>query len=406
MVFQDLLFIPLVIYVGHLIINRVVKGYDLESQRRLLIRLFYYHLLFSLIYAWYVTYFGGDAVGYWKHPGRFMREGETWLQLHQTGTPFVYFLTYPFSQVLGVSFWAGSVLFSLFGFCGFVFIYLSIIKFSKFNPMIFGYRLLPLILFLPNIHFWSGGIGKDSVIFFGLTLFIFSLTNPLRNVLGIVISFYLAYFIRPHIALLMLVGFAFSLLISTKGVSFFWRVIFLGTSIYVFFLISPAVFEFIGLEENLETLEDISDVRSRNLSRANVGSGINIREYTTSMKILTFFFRPLFLDANNIFGFIVSIENLFYVIVALAILRFRNLIEILRMPLHLKTALFVLGSTAFFMSNSLSNLGIIIRQKNMVMFMFLMIAVYLISKTEAEKAGKLPKPYQRFHPHDAKAKVA
>jgi hypothetical protein len=272
--------------------------------------------------------------------------------------------------------------------------------------MIFGYRLLPLILFLPNIHFWSGGIGKDSVIFFALTLFIFSLTNPLRNVPGIVTSFYLAYFIRPHIALLMLVGLAFSLLISTRGLSFFWRFVFIGTSIYVFFLISPAVFEFIGLEENLETLEDVSEVRSKNLSRANVGSGIDIRSYSIPMKILTFFFRPLFLDANNIFGFIVSIENLFYLIVAVAILRFRNLIEILRMPLHLKAGLFVLGSTVFFMSNSLSNLGIIIRQKNMVMFMFLMIAVYLISKTEAEKAGRLPKSKQAFKPHDNKAKAA
>lgn len=401
MVIQDLIFIPLVLYAGHLIINRVIKGYDLESQRPLLIKLFYYHLLFSLVFSWYVTYYGGDAVGYWKHPGRFMLEGETWLQLHQTGTPFVYFITYPFSQVLGLSFWAGSILFSLFGFCGFIFIYLSIIKYSRFNPMIFGYRLLPLILFLPNIHFWSGGIGKDSIIFFALTLFIFSLTNPLRNVVGIILSFYLAYFIRPHIALLMLVGFAFSLLISTKGVSFFWRFVFLATSIYVFFLISPAVFEFIGLEENLETLEDVSEVRSKNLSRANVGSGIDIRDYNVSMKILTFFFRPFFIDANNIFGFIVSIENAFYAIVSLALFRFRNLMEILRMPLHLKAGLFVLSSTAFFMSNSLTNLGIIIRQKNMVMFMFLMIAVYLMSKAEAEKAGR----YQSLQPNDAKAKV-
>jgi hypothetical protein len=42
-----------------------------------------------------------------------------------------------------------------------------------------------------------------------------------------------------------------------------------------------------------------------------------------------------------------------------------------------------LGSAAFFMSSSLSNLGIIIRQKNMVMFMFLLVTFYTLSKLQA-----------------------
>jgi H+/gluconate symporter-like permease len=48
------------------------------------------------------------------------------------------------------------------------------------------------------------------------------------------------------------------------------------------------------------------------------------------------------------------------------------------MPLFLKTAFFIVFSAAFFLSSSLSNLGIIIRQKNMVIFMLVLVAVYVL----------------------------
>lgn len=387
----DLLFIPLILYAGHQVINRVVRVHNIQKDKRMLVILFYYHVLFAFVFGLYVTLFGGDAVGYWKPPGRFMPVGSTWLDLHVPGTSFMYFLTYPFSQVIGISYWAGTLLFSLFGFGGVLLLYLSFRRVLQTNPRLFGYRIFPFVLFLPNMHFWTGGIGKDSVVFFALMLFIYSLISPQRNIPGILLSFYLAYFIRPHMALLMSVGLAFGLLLSARGTSFFWRVVFLGLSVYVFFLIAPAVFEFIGLEEEaLESFEDVANVRSKNLSRSNVGSAIDIRNYSVPLKIFTFLFRPLFFDAVNLFGLIVSFENLFYLILAVSLIRFSTLVEILRMPQQLKAALIVFGSTAFFMSNSLSNLGIIIRQKNMVMMMFLLIAGYLIARRQAVRRNPSP----------------
>lgn len=400
MAWIDLFFIPLILYVGHQLVNRVVRIHNLLEDRRLLLRLFYYHCLFAIIFGLYVTFFGGDAVGYWKAPGRFMPLGTSWLNLHVPGTSFVYFLTYPFSQVIGMSFWSGTLLFSLFGFGGVLLLYLTFRATLPGNPRILGFKLFPLLLFLPNIHFWSAGIGKDSVIFFALMLFTYSLISPQRRILGILISFYLAYYIRPHIALMMSVGLAFGLLLSTRGTPFFWRVVFLGLSVYVFFLISPAVFEFIGLEEEaLESFQDVANIRSKNLSRANVGSAIDISSYTVPQKIFTFLFRPLFFDAGNLFGLIVSFENLFYLLMAAMIIRLSTFTEILRMPQQLKAALIVFGSTAFFMSNSLSNLGIIIRQKNMVMMLFLLVAGYLIARQQVSSSNfTLPsRPKSRMH---------
>ena len=123
------------------------------------------------------------------------------------------------------------------------------------------------------------------------------------------------------------------------------------------------------------------------------------------MKIGTFLFRPLFFDAGNLFGIIVSLENLVYVLMGLSLLRFKNLIEILRMPLHLKAALAVLGSAVFFMSSSLSNLGIIIRQKNMVMFMFVLIVLHLLGKRQEQDANIAAGKRARIRP-EANAQTA
>jgi hypothetical protein len=379
MVLLDAVFIPLFLYIGHLSIQQVVNRNGWAMHKKLLIKLLYYHILLGLLFGLYVTIFGGDSIGYWRSPARFMASGESWFVLHKTGTPFVYFLTYPFSQVLGLSFWAGTILFSIIGFLGFICIFILIVKYIGKDQKIFEVKLFPIVLFLPNMHFWSGGIGKDTIMFFALSLFIFALTNPVRNILLIILSFYLAYFVRPHIALLMLVGLGGSMLISTKGISFALRIFFLVVAIYSFVVISPAVFEFIKIDaEEINEFSDISMMRAKNLSRSQTGSAIDISNYSIGMKIFTFLFRPLFFDLPTFFGFLISVENLFYLVLASALIKFRNLGRLLQMPAFLKASFIVLAATAFFMSSSLGNLGIIIRQKNMVMFMFLLVILYLM----------------------------
>ncbi len=386
MIFFDIILILLVILTGHFLARFYSNRFEDLSRRRLL-QIFYYHLAFSVLYFIYISTFGGDSVGYWRFPYRFgFREGYSLLYLHEPGSSFIHFLTFPLAQMLRISLFTGSLIFSLFGYIGFIYLYLTLNRTFKSRVTWLGFDLKMLILFLPNMHFWSSGVGKDSIIFMALSLFIFSLTNPARNIPGMLISFYLTYFIRPHIALLVIVGLAFSLLTSSRGINIFWRAAFLAVSIYGFVVIAPSVLDFIGLEEdNLEKIDDLSDVRTKNLSRGSVASAIDISSYSIPQKILTFLFRPLFFDSGNIFGFVVSIENLFYILLFIRILHYKSILEILRMPGHLKASLLILGSTAYFMSSSLSNLGIIIRQKNMVMFMLVLICVYLISVRQASE---------------------
>jgi hypothetical protein len=163
------------------------------------------------------------------------------------------------------------------------------------------------------MHFWSAGLGKDTIMFFTLCGVIYAATNPKKNILLITICLYLAYFIRPHIAILMIAGLGAGLLLSSKGVSTAWRIVFLGISVGLFIFIAPAVLDFVGVEqESLESFQDVSEIRSSNLSRAKTGSAIDISDLSIPAKIFTFLFRPLIIDANNAFGLIVSLENVLY----------------------------------------------------------------------------------------------
>lgn len=379
----DIFIFVLILIAGHAGINQFIRSFKVDQYRTTLIGLFYYHLLFGLLFGWYVWVYGGDAIGYWKMTRlyQFMPNGDWW-ELHQPGTPFIHLVIYPFSDILGLSYWTLTLVFAFIGFFGFAFLLVTFLRTIPQVPRLFGWSIFPALLFLPNLHFWSGGIGKDSLIFFALSLFVFSLTRPIRNIPGLMTSIYLAFMIRPHIALLMIVSMIFALLTSSQGFGTFWRVVLLGLSVYVFVLISPSVLEFIGVEQNIDSFEDVSEIRSRNLSRGSVGSAIDISTYNVPLKIFTFFYRPLFVDASNLFGWIVSLENLIYLVLTLSALRGRLIADIFGMPPHLKASILMMGAAAYFMSGSLSNLGIIIRQKNMVMFMLLLLCSYLISRRQ------------------------
>ena len=57
-----------------------------------------------------------------------------------------------------------------------------------------------------------------------------------------------------------------------------------------------------------ESFDNRSIAISRELRSS--GSGVDMSSYSLPMKLFTFWFRPLFVDAPNVLGIIVSVENL------------------------------------------------------------------------------------------------
>ena len=45
------------------------------------------------------------------------------------------------------------------------------------NATFKGYYLFPLLFYMPNLHFWSCGVGKDTLLFFCIGLFSYGWYN-------------------------------------------------------------------------------------------------------------------------------------------------------------------------------------------------------------------------------------
>ncbi|WP_309561442.1 hypothetical protein [Christiangramia sp. SM2212] len=251
--------------------------------------------------------------------------------------------------------------------------------------------LLTLILFFPNMHFWSASLGKGALIFFGLMLFAFSISRPMERKFGLILSSLLVFAIRPHMFLLICVGGLYGLYFGKNLISKRYKV-FGGLAILLgLILIQDKILAVVNLGNSNNLIGDFlefSSNRSDKLSTAT--SGLNMAGYSLPEKIFTFWFRPLFLDAPGFLGVIVSIENLIYLLLFGKILKLNFFKFWKNAPSHVKSCLMIFVLTSFAMTFIMSNLGIMIRQKTMIMyFMFFVIYYFLAYEKSTEVKLKL-----------------
>jgi len=345
-----------------------------EYEHRLLHKLFFYHILFGIVYYLYVIYIGGDAYHYWTAPKN-MSFNELWEQVLDVGRPseIMFLLNYIPSNILNLSFFTGSLIYSVVGYWSFIYFllilkrvvpyYLYLTKIKIWNISIF-----PLLLFLPNLHFWSSGVGKDTLLFFTTMLFIYSLINVKKRVFGLVISFLISFFIRPHITLFLIVGFGLGYALD-NNLKVYQKVFISLVFGIGFIFIFNSVLSFIKLDSfNSESIGEFSKSKATALSVA--GSGMDISSYPYPLKVFTFLYRPLFFDIHNAIAVVASFENLLLLLVTFKFLKNKPIKMIKRGNWLIKSSFFffILGALSF--SLILSNLGIMLREKNMFMLTF------------------------------------
>src|SRR5690606_26418890 len=124
-----------------------------------------------------------------------------------TSTTFIDFISYPFINFLGFNYEMMMTLFAWFGYIGFVYAYLFFrenipIKINVFKRI----DLLTLILFFPNMHFWTASLGKGAPIFLGLMMFAYAIKNPKSRLITLILGSILIYYIRPHVFMFVAVG--------------------------------------------------------------------------------------------------------------------------------------------------------------------------------------------------------
>lgn len=353
-------------------------------------QLFGYHLIFWGIYYTYTLFNNSDSKKYFDNP---QKEGWNWFDFFGTGTTFIDFLSYPFINFFGFNYEMMMVLFAWFGYMGFVYAYLFFRENIPVKVTVFkNFDLLTLILFFPNMHFWTASLGKGAPIFLGLMLFAYAIKNPKSRIVTLILGSFLIYFIRPHVFLFVAVGTVLGYMSGKEKISFGKKLFIYISLIGGLVLVQDTILGVAGLEGSEDVVgdfTDFSDTRSDSLSES--GSGVDMSNYSLPIKLFTFWFRPLFFDAPGILGLITSVENLMYLLLFFKILKKDFIKFIKNSPVSVKMSLVVFFLSSFAMTFIMSNLGIIMRQKSMVMYFGFFVIYYYLAQKKYDKIMRIKK---------------
>lgn len=349
--------------------------------------LFFYHLFFFFFYWWYSSHNPSDSKHYFSvistHQG-------SWFELFGTDTKFIYFSGYPFYQ-LGFSYEMLMLLFSWFGFIGFVYAYLFFRENIPIKVKVFKYfDFLTLLLFLPNMHFWTVALSKGAPIFLGLMMFVYAVAQPKKRIYLLILSSIIIFYIRPHVFMFMSVGAVLGYMSGREKIPTSQKFLIYFTLITTLILVQDKILAVVNLQNSdnlIQGFQNFTETRSEDLSEA--GSGVNMAAYPLPYKFFTFWFRPLFYDAENLLGLITSVENFLYLLLFLKLFR-KDFIKFLkRSPSMVKMSLVIFLLTSFAMTFVMSNLGIIMRQKSMVMYFLFFIVFYYLAQKKYSHLMKL-----------------
>lgn len=357
---------------------------------KLIRKLFLYHILFLIIYYLYSLFNASDSKEYFNLLSRLVIQWSDTIDMTNWG---VFFIAYPFVKYFNFNYEMCMLLFSWFGFIGFLHAYLFFKENIRYRVKVFGkFDFLTLLLFLPNMHFWSVSFGKGSVIFMGIMMFVYSINFPKQRFITLILGVFFIYCIRPHILFFILVGVIFGLFFGRdRKMTVFLKFILLVSSILFLYLASNSILAVANLEKSQNVVDDFTEfalIRSEGLSK-NASSGVDMNSYPLPAKFFTFWFRPLFVDSPNVLGIFSSFENLLYLILFFKVINKSFFRFIKKSPYIVKMSAMVFILTSFAMTFVMSNLGIIMRQKSQVMYFGFFVIYYFLALKEFNKSQKI-----------------
>ncbi|MEO9012773.1 MAG: hypothetical protein ABI266_06120 [Ginsengibacter sp.] len=381
-----------------------IFGYNLKDRfkefdakdKTLLGRMFFYHMAFGVAYYFYIGGQGGDAEMYWGFPKKFIFS-DIWLYYRGSGASrFVATLNYFPAHILDLSFFSGFMLYAFMGYIGWIYFY-RVLKenvpdftyLSRYK--IFGFSIFPWILFLPNLHFWSAGIGKDALLFMCCGLFLYAAKNITKRLIPIFITVALAAFIRPHILLFLISAVGGATLIDKKVKTPRKVLLFVIFGAALIIMI-PYVMDFVKLDSlDVDSVDAFASNRAASLSTERSASSVDTSNYPIILKVLTFLYRPLFFDASGFLGLMASFENIFLVFFSYKILRNKPYAAFKKGNLVIKSVFFffIIGSTAF--SMILGNLGIMLRQKTPFIVALIIFGFWVLTESRDFKIAMAKK---------------
>jgi hypothetical protein len=380
-----LVLVMVLLCISEMIFKGIVRAHPFVSIK-MLRKLFWYHLAFAGVYYVYAVNNPSDSIAYYEVLS--LIQG-SWIDTMVIRNWGVFFVAYPFKVYFDFSYEMCMLVFSWFGFIGFVFTYLFFTENIKEKIIVFKrYDLLTILLFLPNMHFWSASLGKGSIIFMGIMMFMYAVRFPKKRILLLVLGCFFIYCIRPHVMFFMIVGVIFGTFFGTdRKLSVGYKFLIIVSGLVFIYLASSSILAVANLEQSDNLVDDFTQFaseRSEGLSE-KAGSGVDMSSYPLPLKFFTFWFRPLFIDVPNAVGIFSSMENLLYLLLCLKICNKSFIRFIKKAPNVVKMSAMIFLLTSFAMTFIMSNLGIIMRQKSMVMYFLFFVVYYYLADEKIKK---------------------
>lgn len=378
------LFVIIIFFVVNQILFSGMASRHSFFSKKLMNSLYLYHIFFLIVYYVYALSNNSDSKAYFEHPQDPLMG---WFDHFGTSTTFINFLSWPFINILNFNYEMMMVLYAWFGYIGFVYAYLFFRENIPIKIRVFkNFDFLTLVLFFPNMHFWTASLGKGAPIFMGLMIFAYAINKPKARIFILILSSIIIYQIRPHVFLFVAIGAVLGFMTGKEKIGFWKKALIYIAMIGGLILAQDAILKVAGLQGSddlIADFENFSEDRSADLSSS--GSGVDMASYPLPFKLFTFWFRPLFLDAPGILGLIVSIENLLYLLLFLKICNKSFLKFLKKSTIVVKMSLTVFFLSSLAMTFIMSNLGIIMRQKSMVMYFLFFVIYFFLAQEKYDK---------------------
>lgn len=333
--------------------------------------LFIIHLVATFVFYAYVQTQGGDTELYYYDELDFYSRG------FALSTGAVIFFVQFLKGLIGGSYLDYFMLFQTIGFCGIA------LLMRTFEEIHLGLEteqqpLVLLLLLLPSLQFWTGAIGKDAPLFFAACLSLWAAVNMRRRYIAMGFAVGLMVIVRPHIAFVAVVAVSMALLFErefSRWTRAGLMVVALAAGAFAISTISSS------LRLDLTDADSVSAfLESRdNISQSAAGGNTSVQG-SFGLRLFSLLMRPLFIDVEDVFGYIASTENVFLLaIYATLLARFGTVFALIRRSLFIRFAITFSIGIAIVLALSYYNVGLGLRQRTMFLPGLLAVLVTLMA---------------------------
>ena len=338
------------------------------------------HLLATVVYFDYVQTHAADTAMYYNDPlGWYGGE-------FQFNTYAVIWIVQTLKLLFGGSYFDYFLLFQAFGFWGIAML-MRVIEEIYQELGTEQPTLSYLLLFLPGLHFWTAAIGKDALLFLASAMAVWAAMLVHRRFLVMAAAIALMVLIRPHVALVAVAALAMAAFFDPRTKPHI-KAVLLVAALAGFGVVAGTVQSTFRVDvTNVDSVSDF--LATKNEVFGEIEGGTAVVGASLPVRILSLLFRPLFFDAEDLFGLVASFENLFLVFaVGTILVRFRTSFALSRQIFFLRFSLLFAGGLILMLGWVYYNVGLGLRQKMMMMpallsFFIAVVAVHQARRVQA-----------------------